>query len=112
MIKLSMLKVLGWIQVLALVVIILMTPCTHCHGSVSPDGTASFSQPSAESPCENEDHHFCHSINCNCGTFFLLTTRFLMFGLTASEMVIFSEPPQLLSRSSTDIFQPPRILIA
>ena len=103
---------LCWVQAVAVVAIILMTPCAQCHSSLIPGNSDFYTPVSQHSTCGNEDHHCCHSIHCGCGAFVLLSTRGLPTGLAMSEAVLFSDPPQLLSLFPIDIFQPPRTAIA
>ena len=107
-----MLKVLCWLQVLAVIGLILIAPCAHCPTMSSSGHADSYTQLSPE-PCdEDEAHHCCHSINCSCGASVLLKIPNFGIGLVLSEAVFISEPPQLLQQFPAEIFQPPRTTIA
>lgn len=104
-------KTLCWVQLIAIVILVLMAPCTRCtegfSGRFNPVSIGDLGSHE-----ESEDHHFCASIHCSChGMFCPIPITVLGLEDPVSESFGYLPAPCLETESVTDIFQPPRASI-
>ncbi|HEY9070912.1 MAG TPA: hypothetical protein VIV61_11705 [Candidatus Ozemobacteraceae bacterium] len=103
-------KFLCWIQLLSIIALVLMVPCTHCSDGFT--GTRTTTSIGSFCHGESEDHHNCTSIHCSChGIFCPIPITSLSLDHPTAES--FGDLPTSWTKAEplTDIFQPPRTSI-